>query len=156
MRISILKGIPAGLLLLAVPAFASVHPKAGSSKKHYSASVKEASVKHSKGVHSRSAHEKAPLEMPAERASQIQTALIKQGYLTGEPTGRWDDQSVSAMQKMQGDNGWQTKITPDSRALIKLGLGPTNTAAPVPGADVASGSGKSSSQDMAEAQQQPK
>ncbi|WP_158786799.1 peptidoglycan-binding domain-containing protein [Granulicella sp. L46] len=156
MRISILKGIPAGLLLLAVPAFASVHPKAGSSKKHYSASVKEASVKHSKGVHSRSAHEKAPLEMPAERASQIQTALIKQGYLTGEPTGRWDDQSVSAMQKMQGDNGWQTKITPDSRALIKLGLGPTDTAASVPGADIASGNGKSSSQDMAEAQQQPK
>ena len=32
--------------------------------------------------------------------------------------------SVAAMQKMQGDNGWQTKITPDSRALIKLGLGP--------------------------------
>jgi hypothetical protein len=28
------------------------------------------------------------------------------------------------MQKLQEDNGWQTKITPDSRALIKLGLGP--------------------------------
>jgi hypothetical protein len=28
------------------------------------------------------------------------------------------------MQKLQGANGWQTKITPDSRALIKLGLGP--------------------------------
>jgi hypothetical protein len=156
MRISILKGIPAGLLLLAVPAFASVHPKAGSSKKHYNASVKEASIKHNKGYHLRTTHEKAPLEMPAERASQIQTALIKQGYLTGEPTGRWDDQSVSAMQKMQGDNGWQTKITPDSRALIKLGLGPTDAAAaPVPGADIASGSGKSSSQDFARTQPQP-
>ena len=154
MRISILKGIPAGLLLMAVPAFASVHPKAGSSKKHYSASVKEASVKHSKGVHSRSAHEKAPLEMPSERASEIQTALIKQGYLTGEPTGRWDDQSVSAMQKMQGENGWQTKITPDSRALIKLGLGPTDASA-APGADIASGGSRGSSQDMAQNQQQP-
>jgi hypothetical protein len=28
------------------------------------------------------------------------------------------------MQKLQEDNGWQTRITPDSRALIKLGLGP--------------------------------
>ena len=156
MRISILRVVPVGLLLLAVPAFAAIHPKAGASKKHFNASVKEASLRHSKGLHLRASHEKAPLEMPAERATQIQTALIKQGYLTGEPTGRWDDQSVSAMQKMQGDNGWQTKITPDSRALIKLGLGPTDTAAPVPGADVASGSGKSSSQDMAEAQQQPK
>jgi hypothetical protein len=59
------------------------------------------------------------------------------------------------MQKMQGDNGWQTKITPDSRALIKLGLGPTDAAAPVPGADVASGSSKSSSQDFARTQPQP-
>jgi hypothetical protein len=28
------------------------------------------------------------------------------------------------MQKVQADNGWQTKLVPDSRALIKLGLGP--------------------------------
>ena len=155
MRISITKVIPAGLLLLAVSAFASVHPKAGSSKKHYNATVKEASIKHNKAYHLRTAHEKAPMEMPSERATQIQTALIKQGYLTGEPTGRWDDQSVSAMQKMQGDNGWQTKVTPDSRALIKLGLGPTDaSAAPVPGADITSEGSKSPTQDMARTQPQ--
>ena len=28
------------------------------------------------------------------------------------------------MQKYQSDNGWQTKLAPDSRALKKLGLGP--------------------------------
>jgi hypothetical protein len=28
------------------------------------------------------------------------------------------------MQKFQSDNGWQTKLIPDSRAIIKLGLGP--------------------------------
>ncbi len=32
------------------------------------------------------------------------------------------------MQKFQADNGWQTKITPDARALIKLGLGPKQDA----------------------------
>lgn len=151
-----MKVIPVGLLLFAVPGFASVHPKTGSSKKHAHASVKDVSVKHRKGLHLRSPHEeKAPMAMPAERATQIQTALIKQGYLTGEPTGKWDEQTVSAMQKLQGDNGWQTKITPDSRALIKLGLGPTDAgAAPVAGADVASGSSKSSTQDMARAQPQ--
>jgi hypothetical protein len=155
MRISISKVIPAGILLLAVPGFASVHPKAGSSRKHYNASVKEVSIKHTKGLHLRTPHEKAPLEMPSERATQIQSALIKQGYLTGEPTGRWDDQTVSAMQKMQGENGWQTKITPDSRALIKLGLGPTDaSAAPVPGADVAAEGNKSSTQDVARTQPQ--
>jgi len=61
--------------------------------------------------------------MDTDRATQIQSALIKQGYLAGEPSGVWDSQSIAAMQKLQSDNGWQTKITPDSRALIKLGLG---------------------------------
>jgi hypothetical protein len=28
------------------------------------------------------------------------------------------------MEKYQADNGWQTKLVPDSRAIIKLGLGP--------------------------------
>lgn len=65
-----------------------------------------------------------------DRATQIQRALIERGYLTGEPTGSWDAASVAAMQKMQGDNGWQTKLVPDSRALIKLGLGPGTELAP--------------------------
>ena len=64
-----------------------------------------------------------------ERATQIQTALAKAGYLTTEPTGKMDAPTVAALQKFQGDNGWQTKITPDSRALIKLGLGPQSESA---------------------------
>ncbi|HZL27302.1 MAG TPA: peptidoglycan-binding protein [Acidobacteriaceae bacterium] len=65
------------------------------------------------------------LAMDHDRAAAIQTALIKQGYLSGEASGTWDAESMAAMQKLQADNGWQTKIVPDSRALIKLGLGPT-------------------------------
>jgi hypothetical protein len=72
----------------------------------------------------------AHVAMDTERATQIQTALIKSGYLSGEASGNWDAQSMAAMQKLQSDNGWQTKIVPDSRALIKLGLGPTGTAKP--------------------------
>jgi hypothetical protein len=60
-----------------------------------------------------------------DRATHIQAALIQAGYLTGAPSGHWDAQSEAAMAKLQGDNGWQTKLVPDSRALIKLGLGPT-------------------------------
>lgn len=58
-----------------------------------------------------------------ERVEQIQQALIRTHYLGGEPTGKWDSTTVAAMQKFQADNGWQTKIMPDSRALVKLGLG---------------------------------
>jgi peptidoglycan hydrolase-like protein with peptidoglycan-binding domain len=58
-----------------------------------------------------------------ERASQIQSALIRSGYLTGVPSGHWDAETQAAMEKLQADNGWQTKLVPDSRAIIKLGLG---------------------------------
>lgn len=54
---------------------------------------------------------------------EIQQALIKAHYMSGEPSGKWDDTTRAAMQKFQADNGWQTKIMPDSRALVKLGLG---------------------------------
>ncbi len=61
-----------------------------------------------------------------ERATQIQTALIASGYMAGSPSGTWDPQTQAAMEKLQADNGWQTKLVPDARAIIKLGLGPSN------------------------------
>ncbi|MGD0445345.1 MAG: peptidoglycan-binding domain-containing protein [Edaphobacter sp.] len=68
------------------------------------------------------------------RASQIQASLIKSGYLSGEASGHWDARTEAAMQKFQEDNGWQTKLIPDSRAIIKLGLGPAQDSAPTPSA----------------------
>jgi hypothetical protein len=64
------------------------------------------------------------------RATQIQSALIQQNYLKGAPTGQWDAQTQVAMRQYQSDHGWQTKLTPDSRALISLGLGPNHTEDP--------------------------
>jgi Putative peptidoglycan binding domain len=61
------------------------------------------------------------------RASEIQNALIRQKYLSGEPSGQWDAQTQVAMRQYQSDHGWQTKLMPDSRALISLGLGPSHT-----------------------------
>ena len=113
-----------GLVFLTLPVVSFAGPKNVTSKKHYHATTKSVANGHSKSVHTTRHHELTPVAMPAERASQIQAALIKQGYLTGEPTGSWDAQTVSAMQHLQGDNGWQTKVAPDSRAIIKLGLGP--------------------------------
>jgi hypothetical protein len=64
--------------------------------------------------------------MDSDRAREIQEALIREHYLQGKPTGTWDQSSQRAMVKFQADNGWQTKVIPDSRALIKLGLGPNH------------------------------
>ncbi|SNT01373.1 hypothetical protein SAMN05421770_103459 [Granulicella rosea] len=49
--------------------------------------------------------------------------------MSGSATGVWDAQTETAMQKLQSDNGWQTKIVPDARAIIKLGLGPNASSA---------------------------
>ena len=60
----------------------------------------------------------------SERVTQIQQALIREHYLSGDATGKWDATTQAAMQKYQSDQGWQTKLLPDSRAIKKLGLGP--------------------------------
>ena len=59
-----------------------------------------------------------------DRVTNIQQALIREHYLSGDPSGKWDDATLNAMKKFQSDNGWQKRLAPDSRALVKLGLGP--------------------------------
>jgi hypothetical protein len=59
-----------------------------------------------------------------KRTLEIQEALIREHYLDGKPSGVWNDATQRAMQRYQADNSWQSKTTPDARALIKLGLGP--------------------------------
>jgi hypothetical protein len=61
-----------------------------------------------------------------ERAQEIQEALIREHYLSGEAAGSWNESSEAAMRKYQADHGWQSKTVPDSRALISLGLGPSH------------------------------
>lgn len=115
-------------LFLSLPGLAAVRP-------HHHAST-HALIRHSLGGHAHHStveHAAVP-SMSSERATEIQTALIQHGYLSGEATGTWDSNSYAAMQKLQSDNGWQTKLVPDSRALIKLGLGPNSTAATTPAA----------------------
>ncbi len=65
----------------------------------------------------------------SDRVTQIQHALIREQYLSGDPTGSWDAQTQAAMQKYQADHGWQTRLIPDARAIKTLGLGPDYSTA---------------------------
>lgn len=65
-------------------------------------------------------------KIDAQRAREIQEALIREHYLDGEATGVWNDAAQNAMERYQADNAWQSKTVPDARALIKLGLGPNH------------------------------
>jgi peptidoglycan hydrolase-like protein with peptidoglycan-binding domain len=65
-------------------------------------------------------------KISTDRAREIQEALIREHYLDGQPNGVWDDRTTAAMRRFQAAQGWQSKVVPDSRALIKLGLGPSH------------------------------
>lgn len=118
--------------LLAVTASAKTTTKAPSkhtasvSTTHHSSTHKTTSAKSTKHSSKKTvaAHSHGQRTIGEERTREIQSALIREHYMTGEPSGVWDADSKDAMMRFQEANGWQTKVTPDSRALIKLGLGP--------------------------------
>ncbi len=112
----------AALILFVSLSSATAHKTSQSSSKTKHTS-KHSSKKHGKTAHSKKTRGQRAIDQ--QRATQIQSALIREHYLDGEPTGQWDQRTKDAMQKYQAANGWQTKVVPDSRALIKLGLGPS-------------------------------
>jgi len=90
--------------------------------------AKKSSSKASAKKHSRrkkSGRVRGQQKIDSERALAIQQALIREHYLSGTATGTWNQASEEAMRRYQADHGWQSKTVPDSRALIKLGLGPS-------------------------------
>jgi peptidoglycan hydrolase-like protein with peptidoglycan-binding domain len=58
-----------------------------------------------------------------ERISEIQSALARNGYYQGEPNGKWDSNTIGAMQKFQSDHGLDANGKLDALSLQKLGLG---------------------------------
>ena len=62
--------------------------------------------------------------MAPERVSEIQSALIRDGYLQGEPSGEWDARTRDAMLRYQTMHGFPATGLPEAKSLMKLGLGP--------------------------------
>jgi peptidoglycan hydrolase-like protein with peptidoglycan-binding domain len=106
------------------------HAKAKTTEHKVSTTHAKATVHHTKyskkSRYTRSRRPRGQQAITSDRTREIQQALIREHYLQGEPTGSWDTQTKAALVKFQHDNGWQTKVVPDSRALIKLGLGPSH------------------------------
>ncbi|HKU23020.1 MAG TPA: peptidoglycan-binding domain-containing protein [Terriglobales bacterium] len=127
---SILATFSALLLLTSLAAAKTkkaIH-KHASAAHHSSRHVSSSHSRHSRGGrHSRKmAWKYRGQQRPdAERTRAIQEALVRQNYLHGTPSGVWDQMTRDAMARFQEDHGWQTRMVPDSRALIALGLGPS-------------------------------
>ena len=99
-------------------------PAKSSSSSHKTSKSATSSSSKSKKKKSAKASSHAQHGIDQGRTLEIQQALIREHYLTGDPTGQWDQSTKDALTRYQSENGWQTKSLPDSRALIKLGLGP--------------------------------
>jgi len=113
------------LALFGLAGWTSASTTSKTTAKHLSSTHHSSTGHHStKRVTTAATHSHGQHGIDEERTAAIQSALIHEHYLTGEPSGVWDQASKDAMLRYQAANGWQTKITPDSRALIKLGLGP--------------------------------
>jgi len=108
------------------------HHKPTSQASAATTGAKSAGATHTASAGTRSSRKKKSVrargqqKIDSERARSIQEALIREHYMSGEATGKWNQASEDAMRKYQADHGWQSKTVPDSRALIKLGLGPSN------------------------------
>jgi hypothetical protein len=73
-----------------------------------------------KRVASRTPVQKAPTP---ERISEIQSALARGGYYQNDPNGKWDGDTVGALQKFQSANGLEPTGKLDALSLQKMGLG---------------------------------
>lgn len=66
----------------------------------------------------------ARLRLQPDRVKEIQQGLIREGYLQGDPNGRWDDRTRAAMLRYQKEHGFPATGLPEAKSLMKLGLGP--------------------------------
>jgi peptidoglycan hydrolase-like protein with peptidoglycan-binding domain len=116
--------IACGLALTLSVAVTPAAAKSHKTKHKHAATTTKGKARHGKAAKKGKAAKRGQQAIQNDRAREIQSALIREHYMNGEPTGTFDDQTREALVKFQGDHGWQTKVVPDSRALIKLGLGP--------------------------------
>jgi peptidoglycan hydrolase-like protein with peptidoglycan-binding domain len=116
-------------LTVALLAFACVlsagaaQAQGASSGASSSSSPAAETVSHKKKHHAvakRQPSQKAPT---ADRITEIQSALTRGGYYQGDPNGKWDSNTVAAVEKFQSANGIDSNGKLDAPTLQKLGLG---------------------------------
>jgi murein L,D-transpeptidase YcbB/YkuD len=106
---------------------------ARSSASKGNANPKARSAKRSKRTSKRQKGQMAPT---ADRISEIQQALAKDGSFSGTPNGKWDDGTVDAVKRFQESHGLNPTGKVDAKTLQQLGLGSSTAglAPPVPAA----------------------
>ena len=102
---------------------ASHEKKAGVQRVSYGYKKAAVRKRHVRRRRYRRHHITLPSHPSHDRTEQIQAALARGGYYTGEPNGKWDSRMSAALERFQAAKG----ITPtgklDALSLEKMGLG---------------------------------
>ena len=117
------------LLMSAVPAMSVAQTRASSQS-----TAKKKTATSSKSKSKRTPKPKSQMAPTADRVREIQSALQQKGAYQGDPTGKWDDATVTAMKTFQDKNSLSPTGKIDALTLEKLGLGSETAGkgAPVP------------------------
>jgi peptidoglycan hydrolase-like protein with peptidoglycan-binding domain len=119
-RFSIIASVALGCMAMVASAAPRPLPQSSASQSS-SASAPSKAASHKKKHHAkREPSQKAPT---ADRVSEIQSALARGGYYQGDANGKWDSNTVAAVQKFQSANGIEANGKLDAPTLQKLGLG---------------------------------
>lgn len=107
---------------------ASYHPAAepqssASSAASSSTSTRASSKKKAAAKKKHSARRDTQMAPTPDRISEIQSALARGGFYKADPNGKWDADTVDALQKFQSANGLDSSGKLDALTLQKLGLG---------------------------------
>jgi peptidoglycan hydrolase-like protein with peptidoglycan-binding domain len=88
------------------------------------AASKSGSATHKKKSSKRSKRSPRGQKAPtADRISEIQQALAKDGSFAGKPNGKWDASTIEATRKFQEAHGLNPTGKLDAKTLQQLGLG---------------------------------
>lgn len=78
---------------------------------------------HRRRRRSRRHHVVLPKQPSSQRTQEIQSALQRGGYYTGDPTGKWDSGTQDSLRRFQAANGLPPTGKLDALSLQKMGLG---------------------------------
>ena len=123
------------LLLAAGPGVSAASESTQTASHGKSSASSSAKKSHRKRVSRKlSRWEKGQKVPGADRITEIQQALAKDGSFSGTPNGKWDDTTTAAMRKFQDAHGLNPSGKLDAKTLQKLGLGSqtAGVAAPLP------------------------
>jgi len=125
-RICLRVALAAAMLAIACASAIAAQPFSGAAAKksfvrpQSSHSATQSSKKKAKRRVHRDIGQKVP---STDRIQEIQTALTREGYYKGDPSGKWDSDTQDAMRRFQEEHNLTGSGKLDAQSLQKLGLG---------------------------------